>query len=60
MFDYPVTLTPDGAAVLVTFSDVPEAVTFGADEGEAASYRAIVSKGDGDIGGPSNSQGCRD
>ena len=35
MFDYPVTLTPDGATVLVTFADVPEAITFGADEGEA-------------------------
>ena len=35
MFDYPVTLTLDGAAVLVTFANVPEAVTFGADEGEA-------------------------
>ena len=35
MFDYPVTLTPDGASVLVTFADVPEAITFGADEDEA-------------------------
>lgn len=35
MFDYPVTLTPDGGAVLVTFPDVPEAITFGADEDEA-------------------------
>jgi antitoxin HicB len=35
MFDYPVTLTPDGDSVLVTFADVPEAITFGADEGEA-------------------------
>ena len=35
MFDYPVTLTPDGATVLVTFADVPEALTFGADESEA-------------------------
>jgi antitoxin HicB len=35
MFDYPVTLTPDGATVLVTFADVPEALTFGADEDEA-------------------------
>lgn len=35
MFDYPVTLTPDGDTVLVTFVDVPEAVTFGADEDEA-------------------------
>ena len=35
MFDYPVTLTPDGDTVLVTFVDVPEAITFGADEDEA-------------------------
>jgi len=35
MFDYPVTLTPDDGAVLVTFADVPEAITFGADEEEA-------------------------
>jgi antitoxin HicB len=35
MFDYPVTLTPDGDTLLVTFADVPEAITFGADEDEA-------------------------
>lgn len=35
MFDYPVTLIPDDGAVLVTFVDVPEAITFGADEEEA-------------------------
>ena len=36
MFDYPVTLTPDdNGTVLVTFADVPEAITFGADEDEA-------------------------
>jgi antitoxin HicB len=35
MLDYPVTLTPDGDTVLVTFADVPEALTFGADEDEA-------------------------
>jgi antitoxin HicB len=35
MFDFPVTLTPDGDTVLVTFADVPEAITFGADEEEA-------------------------
>lgn len=35
MFDYPVTLTPDGDTVLATFADVPEAITFGADEDEA-------------------------
>ncbi len=35
MFDYPVTLAPDDGTVLVTFPDVPEAITFGADEDEA-------------------------
>jgi antitoxin HicB len=35
MFNYPVTLTPDEGTVLVTFADVPEAITFGADEQEA-------------------------
>jgi antitoxin HicB len=30
MFDYPVTLTPDGDTVLVTFADAPEALTFDA------------------------------
>jgi antitoxin HicB len=35
MFDYPVTLTPDDGTVLVTFIDVPEAITFGMDESEA-------------------------
>ena len=35
MFDYPVTLTPDDGSVLVTFADVPEAITYGADEQEA-------------------------
>ncbi len=35
MFDYPVTLTPDNGTVLVTFADVPEAITFGMDEDEA-------------------------
>lgn len=35
MFDYRVTLIPDGDTVLVTFADVPEALTFGADEDEA-------------------------
>jgi antitoxin HicB len=35
MFDYPVNLTPDGDTVLVSFPDVPEAITFGADEDEA-------------------------
>lgn len=35
MPDYPVTLTPDGDTILLTFPDVPEAITFGADEDEA-------------------------
>ena len=35
MFNYPVALTPDDGTVLVTFADVPEAITFGADEDEA-------------------------
>ena len=35
MFDYPVILTSDGDTVLVTFADVPEDITFGADEDEA-------------------------
>lgn len=35
MFDYPVTLSLDGGTMLVTFADVPEAITFGADEDEA-------------------------
>lgn len=35
MFDYPVTLAADGGTILVTFADVPEAITFGADEEEA-------------------------
>jgi antitoxin HicB len=35
MLDYPVILTPDEGTILVTFPDVPEAITFGADEDEA-------------------------
>ena len=35
MFDYPVFLEPDGDTVLVTFPDVPEAITFGAAKEEA-------------------------
>lgn len=35
MFDYPVTLTQDSGTILVTFPDVPEAITFGANEEEA-------------------------
>jgi antitoxin HicB len=38
MFNYPVTLVPDDGTVLVTFPDVPEAITFGADEAEALMY----------------------
>lgn len=38
MFDYPVILAPDDGAVLVTFPDVPEALTFGADKEEALLY----------------------
>lgn len=38
MFDYPVILTPDDGAVLATFPDVPEAITFGANEDEALLY----------------------
>ncbi len=37
MFDYPVILTPDDGTVLVTFPDVPEAITFGAEDAEALS-----------------------
>jgi antitoxin HicB len=35
MFDYPVDLMPDDGTILVTFPDVPEAITFGADVDEA-------------------------
>ena len=38
MFDYPVILTPDDGTILVTFPDVPEAITFGADTDEALMY----------------------
>ena len=38
MFDYPVVLTPDDGSVLVTFPDIPEAITFGADKDEALLY----------------------
>jgi antitoxin HicB len=37
MFNYPVTLTKDGGTFLVTFRDVPEAITFGASKEEALS-----------------------
>ena len=35
MFRYPVTLKKDGQDVLVTFKDVPEAITFGKNENDA-------------------------
>lgn len=35
MFNYPVTLTKDGDTILVSFRDIPEAITFGADKEEA-------------------------
>ena len=35
MFDYPVTLKPDGDTMMVTSADLPEAITFGADEDKA-------------------------
>jgi antitoxin HicB len=35
MFNYPATLIKDGDSILVTFRDVPEAITFGADKEEA-------------------------
>lgn len=39
MLEYPVVLTPDdNDTVLVTFPDVPEAVTFGQDQDEALMY----------------------
>ena len=37
MFDYPVDLTADGSTLLVTFPDVPEAITFGTDADDALS-----------------------
>jgi antitoxin HicB len=35
MFDYPVRITKDGDNLLVSFVDVPEAITFGEDEKDA-------------------------
>jgi antitoxin HicB len=35
MFNYPVILTPDDGTILVTFPDVPEAITFGETTEEA-------------------------
>ncbi len=40
MLAYPVDLTPDGDAIVVTFPDVPEAITYGEDEADAL-LRAI-------------------
>jgi antitoxin HicB len=40
MFEYPVNLTPDDGTILVTFPDVPEAISFGADQDEALRYAA--------------------
>lgn len=37
MFKYPVTITKDGRHLLVTFKDVPEAITFGKTEADALS-----------------------
>lgn len=35
MFNYPVSLTPDTNGILVTFKDIPEAITFGTNQDEA-------------------------
>lgn len=35
MFNYPLILTPDGDTFMVTFPDIPEAITFGHTEQEA-------------------------
>lgn len=35
MFKYPVTLTKDGSNFLITFKDIPEAITFGKNEEDA-------------------------
>ncbi|MDX8390704.1 MAG: type II toxin-antitoxin system HicB family antitoxin [Mariprofundaceae bacterium] len=35
MYRYPVSLEKDRDSILVTFPDIPESITFGADEGEA-------------------------
>ena len=35
MARYPVRLTKDGSSILVTFRDVPEAITFGTNEKDA-------------------------
>lgn len=38
MFDYPVILSVDEGTILVSFPDIPEAITFGRDETEAMSH----------------------
>jgi len=35
MFRYPATFTKDGRSILVTFADIPEAITFGKNESDA-------------------------
>ena len=37
MFKYPATITKDGRDLLITFKDVPEAITFGKTEADALS-----------------------
>jgi antitoxin HicB len=37
MFKYPATITKDGRDLLVTFKDIPEAITFGKTEADALS-----------------------
>ena len=38
MFDYPVILTQDEGTILVSFPDIPQAITFGKDEVEAMNH----------------------
>ena len=38
MLDYSVTLTPDDGTILVTFTYIPEAITFGEDEQDVLLY----------------------
>lgn len=40
MLRYPVDLTPDDGSILVTFPDVPEAITQGEDEADALRHAA--------------------
>ena len=44
MFNYPVTLTPDGDTLLVTFADVPEAITFGTSVEDALAQAVDVAQ----------------